>query len=129
MLTPWLQRCILLYLGIFSVVFSRALVRYCWRVINDIYTDMPRTSGLLTSPIVAAFIFACAVVIESLISLFDRAERPKHHYILIGISYAAVLAFTVSKTVGIVTALLVNPLTCRWVLDHAQEKRHFASRS
>ena len=116
--TPWLQRCALLFYGIFAVVFGRALVRYGWRVINDIETDMPRTSGMLTSPIISAVIWACAVVIEAQISLFDRAERPRYQHFFIGMSYAAVLAFTISSTAGVLTMLIVNPLTCRWVLDY-----------
>lgn len=121
-LTPWLQRCLLLYCGIFAVVFGRALIRHGWRIINDVEMDMPRTSGMLTSPIIAAVIWACAVVIEAQISIFDRAERPKHHYLLIGMSYAAVLAFTISRTAGVLTMLIVNPLTCRWVLDYRTQR-------
>lgn len=121
-LTPWLQRCVLLYCGILAIVFGRALIRYGWRIINDIETDMPRTSGMLTSPIIAAVIWACAVVIEAQISIFDRAERSRHHHFFIGMSYAAVLAFTISRTAGVLTMLIVNPLTCRWVLDYPTKR-------
>jgi hypothetical protein len=118
MLTPWLRRSVLLYCGILAIVFGRALIRYGWRIVNDIETDMPLTSGMLTSPIIAAVIWACAVVIEAQVSIFDRAERSRYHHFFIGMSYAAVLAFTISRTAGVLTMLFVNPLMCRWVLDY-----------
>lgn len=121
--TNWLLRILLLYIGILAIVFCRALIRYVWREINDVSMNMPAASGLLTSPLVALAILMPALMVELGISVFERAGRPVHHYLFLGACYGAVLSFTVSVLVGCLVVLLINPFTCRLVIDRATRGR------
>ena len=106
-----------LLLGIVAGVLAFVSLRVAWAQAAGQQPEVHPMLGFYFVPLITAALFVLAAVCEAVIAwVFSQPIRHWTHHAIIGFSWSTPAALIVQPALGVVTVLVINPLTVRYIL-------------